>query len=318
MSAPVKVLLDRYAAEPPVLPPDTSTPWFLTGLATIGAVVAGASLMAALLLLLEDVDMTPQALGMVCGIIALSGGLLVGLMGKGLFLNQFSTTGAVAGQVFLAYSTYEYTASGAAGAAMAWAVAGLAASVLRDPLQQFLSAAVAIGATCIWVLEAETGVGLPLLTVCAVPVGLAALFTPPRRLDVRPAAYAVLVMPLVMFEPLVTTYPLHVMAALPYAAGAVWVLWPALKAPAQMAAAVAGALALAGLAPGVMGALLLLALAWRQGNRALAGVGVVALLAFAVRYYYDVDVTLLVKSGLLVAGGALTLGVWMAWQRMTA
>ncbi|MFA7429282.1 MAG: DUF4401 domain-containing protein [Rhodospirillaceae bacterium] len=316
MSAPVKVLLDRYATDAPSLPPDTSTPWFLIGLASIGAILAGAALMMALVLLLEGADMTPEALGMVCGVIALGGGLVIGLMGKGLFLNQFSTTGAVAGQVLLAGSIFEYTDSAAAAVVVAWAVAGLAGTVLRDPLQQFLSAAVAMGATCAWVLDAETGVGLPLMMVCAVPLGLAALFTPPRRLDVRPAAYAVLIVPLVMFEPLVTTYPLQVMGALPYAAGAVWVLWPALITPARTAVAVACAVAFTGLAPGVMGALLLLAVAWRMGNRTVAGVGVIALLAFVVRYYFDVDVTLLTKSGLLVAGGVLTLGLWMVWRRM--
>ncbi|KJS40462.1 MAG: hypothetical protein VR70_05730, partial [Rhodospirillaceae bacterium BRH_c57] len=77
-------------------------------------------------------------------------------------------------------------------------------------------------------------------------------------------------------------------------------------------------LALTGLAPGLAGALMLLAVAWRLGNRVVAAVGVIAVLAFVVRYYYGVDVTLLTKSGLLLAGGVLTLGLWMAWRRMAA
>lgn len=318
MSARLQDLLDRYSLESPSLPPDTSTPWYLIALASVGALVAGGVLMVALTLLLSGIGMSPEILAMVGGLIAWGGGLALGRMGKGLFLNQFATTGTVAGQILLAGGTFGTTDSMAAGVGMAWAVGGLTIALLRDPFQQVLLTAVAIAATCVWVVVAGADVGLPLLTLCTVPVGLAALFTPPRRLDVRPAAFALLIVPLGLFEPLVTTYPLHVMAALPYAAGALWVVWPALTTPAQKVAAVVVGLALTGLAPGLAGALMLLAVAWRLGNRVVAAVGVIAVLAFVVRYYYGVDVTLLTKSGLLLAGGVLTLGLWMAWRRMAA
>ncbi len=317
MSARLRDLLDRYSLESSSLPPDTSTPWYLIALASIGSIVAGGVLMVALSLLLAGIGLSPEVMAILGGLLALVGGLIIGRMSKGLFLNQFATTGTVAGQVLVAGGTFGITDSMAAGVVMAWAVGGVTIALLRDPFQQVLLTAVATAATCVWAVEAGTGFGLPLLTVCTVPVGLAALFTPPRRLDVRPAAFALLVVPLGLFEPLVTTYPLHVMAALPYVAGALWVLWPALTTPVRIAAAVGGGLALAGLAPGVTGALMLLAVAWRLGSRAVAGVGVIALLLFVVRYYYAVDVTLLTKSGLLMAGGVLTLGLWMTWRRMT-
>lgn len=316
MSARLGDLLDRYSLESPSLPPDASTPWYLIGLASVGSIVAGGVLMVALTLLLAGVDLSPEIMAILGGLIALGGGLFIGRMSKGLFLNQFATTGTVAGQILVAGGTFGLTESMAAGVVMTWAIGGVTIALLRDPFQQVLLTAVATAATCVWVVAEGADVGLPLLTLCTVPLGLAALFTPPRRLDVRPAAFALLVVPLGLFEPLVTTYPLHVMAALPYVAGALWVLWPALTTPVRTVAAVAGGLALAGLAPGVTGALMLLAVAWRLGNRAVAGLGVIALLLFVVRYYYAVDVTLLVKSGLLMAGGILTLGLWMGWRRM--
>ncbi|KJS34511.1 MAG: hypothetical protein VR70_17370, partial [Rhodospirillaceae bacterium BRH_c57] len=177
MSARLQDLLDRYALESPSLPPDTSTPWYLIALASVGALVAGGVLMVALTLLLSGTDMSPEILAMVGGLIAWGGGLALGRMGKGLFLNQFATTGTVAGQILLAGGTFGTTDSMAAGVGMAWAVGGLTIALLRDPFQQVLLTAVAIAATCVWVVVAGADVGLPLLTLCTVPVGLAALFT---------------------------------------------------------------------------------------------------------------------------------------------
>ena len=57
----------------------------------------------------------------------------------------------------------------------------------------------------------------------------------------------------------------------------------------------------------VMGALLLV-LGFARGARGLAWVGGAAFVFGLSRYYYDLEVTLLIKSVLLIAGGALLLG----------
>ncbi len=76
---------------------------------------------------------------------------------------------------------------------------------------------------------------------------------------------------------------------------------------ALLAAAVVGAVSFK--APGVAGGLMIVLLGFANGNRVLAGIGVAALLAAVSGYYYRLDATLLVKSGVLAATGAVLLGV---------
>jgi hypothetical protein len=65
-------------------------------------------------------------------------------------------------------------------------------------------------------------------------------------------------------------------------------------------------------APGVAGGLMIVVLGYANGNRVLAGLGVAALLFYVSAYYYQLDVTLLVKSGVLAATGAVLLAArWL-------
>jgi hypothetical protein len=79
------------------------------------------------------------------------------------------------------------------------------------------------------------------------------------------------------------------------------------------ALACAGLLALAGLkAPGLVPSLLILLLGFANGNRVLAGLGVLALLSYLSGFYYSLASTLLEKSALLAATGAALLGMRLA------
>jgi hypothetical protein len=60
-------------------------------------------------------------------------------------------------------------------------------------------------------------------------------------------------------------------------------------------------------APGIAAGLCILLLGFAHGNRVLAGLGGAALLLYAGGYYYELDVTLLVKSQVLAATGAVLL-----------
>ena len=65
-------------------------------------------------------------------------------------------------------------------------------------------------------------------------------------------------------------------------------------------------------APGIAGGLLIVMLGHANGNRVLTGLGVAALLFYVSGYYYQLDVTLLVKSGVLAATGAVLLAArWL-------
>jgi hypothetical protein len=86
--------------------------------------------------------------------------------------------------------------------------------------------------------------------------------------------------------------------------------------PAKSALAGALVLALATLkAPGLAPATAILVVGYANGNRVLAGLGVVALLAYLSHYYYALQATLLEKSMLLAAAGAAVLVARFALQR---
>lgn len=61
--------------------------------------------------------------------------------------------------------------------------------------------------------------------------------------------------------------------------------------------------------PGILAGAWVLALACDRGDRVLAGMGIVFLLAFGTVYYYNLDLTLLEKSGVLTGSGALLLAI---------
>jgi len=60
-------------------------------------------------------------------------------------------------------------------------------------------------------------------------------------------------------------------------------------------------------APGIAGGLLIILLGFSSGNRVLTGLGIAALLFYVSSYYYFLDTTLLVKSGVLLATGVTLL-----------
>jgi len=65
-------------------------------------------------------------------------------------------------------------------------------------------------------------------------------------------------------------------------------------------------------APGIAGGLMIVLLGFANGNRVLASLGIASLLVYVSSYYYLLDATLLAKSGVLLATGAVLLGVrWL-------
>jgi len=82
--------------------------------------------------------------------------------------------------------------------------------------------------------------------------------------------------------------------------------------------ALAGALLLALVslkAPGVGPAAAILIVGYANGNRVLAGLGVIALLGYLSHYYYSLHATLLEKSALLAAAGLVLLAARWALRR---
>jgi hypothetical protein len=75
-------------------------------------------------------------------------------------------------------------------------------------------------------------------------------------------------------------------------------------------------------AAGIIEALLVMLLGYAAGARVLLGIGVIALLAWLSHYYYSLQATLLAKSGVLAASGAVLIALWVGirllFSRQTA
>lgn len=88
------------------------------------------------------------------------------------------------------------------------------------------------------------------------------------------------------------------------------------EAHGRIALAGAGVLALISLqAPGVGPAAAILVVGFANGNRVLAGLGVIALLGYLSHYYYALHATLLEKSVLLAGAGLVLLAARFALRR---
>jgi uncharacterized membrane protein len=70
-------------------------------------------------------------------------------------------------------------------------------------------------------------------------------------------------------------------------------------------------------APGLAGSLAIAVLGFANGNRVLLGLGVAAMLFYASTYYYLLELTLLEKSGVLIATGVTLLAArWILLRRV--
>ncbi len=70
--------------------------------------------------------------------------------------------------------------------------------------------------------------------------------------------------------------------------------------------------------PGIMAALGVMLLGFHRRDRGLVAVGVAFLILFGVFFYYQLDLTLLYKSAVLAASGALLLGMRLYLRRLPA
>jgi uncharacterized membrane protein len=68
-------------------------------------------------------------------------------------------------------------------------------------------------------------------------------------------------------------------------------------------------------APGILCAALIVGLGLWRHRTWLTGLGAVGLTAHMVTYYYQLDITLLEKSGVLVASGLVLLGLRWVLER---
>ncbi|RYD95353.1 MAG: DUF4401 domain-containing protein [Sphingobacteriales bacterium] len=68
-------------------------------------------------------------------------------------------------------------------------------------------------------------------------------------------------------------------------------------------------------APAICGAILILLLSYHTGNRVGLVMGIAALVYFTGQYYYDLNFSLLAKSGMMFGTGALFLAAWFILKK---
>jgi hypothetical protein len=203
----------------------------------------------------------------------------------------------------------------AAGATLPFAAAAIWQQ--RSLLLQFLitSIALILGILVAWDHWDDPILGLPALFT---PVGVFLLLYPPRR-EVRPTAFALLIMPLLI----------DILASRFEGGWTLWFGWPARglllavfallfavnwrrMADRQgrllaVAAAIAIAVVVWQLPTGGSAALVLLTLAYTLGSRTLAVIGSLTAIYFIWSFYWDLEGTLLTKSIILMSSGAILL-----------
>ena len=310
-------------------------PWFVQALMALGSWIAALVIImfgGFLLALTLDLDVDKGfGLGLaILGGMSFAGGFAM-LRGKdnGMFADQFGTAIAAAGQGMVASGAGMYTESWVIAAALSVPISAAVAWMLDSRILQFLSS----GWTYILILVAfgEMELGYPLeITALGVAAGVALTLFPPAR-DLSPTAVVLLfVGPIVA---ILTDY--HGYLGVPYSVfftawgarliyGLVavylfYILWRHTEdASAQRRVglfALAAAVLCILLPPGGAAAVVILVLAFYLGSHMLAALGVLLEIYFISKFYYDLDMTLLVKSGILIGAGLVLLGLWAVMMR---
>lgn len=296
------------------------TPWYMQAVLGIGAWVTAIAALFFVGLLMElvlDID-EPDTVIAVIGVVLFAGSFwLLRRWADGPFTSHMAVAFAVAGMLLVVAGIGVPAESFWMAAVVGLPFAAAGVWQQRSSLLQFLLVSVVL---VLWIVASwEHWDHLVAdLSALTMPVGVALLLYPPRR-DLRPTAFALLVVP-VGFELVAGEFE---------PAAMLWHGWPAkvvflalfgallavnlhrLKDTWMRQAVVAGAavaIAAALLLPtGASAALVLLVLAYCLGSRTLATLGALAEVNFIWKFYADLQSTLLTKSVILMSAGAALL-----------
>lgn len=314
-----RTALEAEAAGPP------RPPWYVQAILGLGAWIS-ALLMIVFVAFFLNLAVGLDEPNLVTAIIGIA------MFATGLFIQRRERSG-----VFVVQFTLALTAAGAAVAAASigiefediWAATGAAAALLaidirvgRHGQQQFLLSALAV--TLFVAALGDTDLAYRIdLAALALPAGLWLFLRPPRR-EMRPlAAVLLLTIPIYGivndatfdFGEASRSWGARGLSALSVVA----LLWIRSRASGRgtgapvliLMAVLAAAVSLL-LPPGGSAALVILVLAYVLGDRALAVIGILLQIYFVPRFYYDLELSLLTKSWLLTAVGALLLAAYAA------
>ncbi|MBF0381211.1 MAG: DUF4401 domain-containing protein [Magnetococcales bacterium] len=240
---------------------------------------------------------------------------------KSLFARHFSLACNLTGQGFILFGFYLQFNSLAIVALLAISLAVLMFFIVPDPIQQFVGAGTASVLAIFAISVNEIPGGIDVVSCVTLPLGLYLLLVPTRPLDSRPTAYALLLVPPILYvltqggisaDELMGRWLGRGVQTL----GFVWLFLIISKRQEEswkpvifISAFVTFIICL--LAPiGNLSFLLLLLLAFSIESWSLAVVASVTQILLVVKLYYDLDIDLLHKSILMVAVGFLLLIPW--------
>lgn len=296
--------------------PHDDSPWYMQMVLGIGAWITAIAALAFAWVLMDlvfEIEEPNLAVAIVGAAVFAASLWLLQRRPQGAFTAHAAVAFATAGTLLVAAGIGVPAESAWAAVVATLPFAAAAIWQQRSQLLQFLivSVAVVLVMLAVWDYSYRMVADVPAVFM---PFGAALLLYPPRR-DVQPAAFALLIVPQVLasFEPGWTF----------------WYGWPAkglflvlfallfainLRRLADhrtgllAAAGAAAAAVLALLLPtGASAALVVLALAYTLGSRPLAIIGALAEVYFIWRFYWDLQESLLTKSIILMAVGAVLL-----------
>jgi len=303
--------------------PQDEAPWYMQAVLGVGAwitAIAALFFAAVVMDLVFNID-EPDVAVAIAGAIVFAGSIWVlQRRPEGAFSAHAAVAFATAGTLLAAAGIGFPGDNLWLAAAATLPFAAVAIWQQKSVLLQFLlvSGTLILSILAIWEDWEQVAADVPAIFV---PIGAALLLHPPRR-DLGPAAFALLVVPL-----LATTVASDFATA-----GELLYGWPAKavfivvfgalvalywrqaadrRARELTLAGAIAAIAVAILLPtGASAALVILALAFMLGSRSLAVIGTVAEAYFIWQFYADLQATLLTKSIILMTAGAILLACY--------
>jgi hypothetical protein len=295
----------------------------LLGLGAWLTAIAAVALVGVILVLVLDVD--EDAIGPICTVIGLAGfaaGIRLRRQASSAFRRQLATATGLAGGALIAAGMLGITHEIAPSALASAILTAVVAVRSRDAVLQFLLAGLTVALA--FVALDDMGFGYRLETAALLTAAGVWLQLRPPPLDLRPiAAVALLTVPVVSiwidWPPLGLAWGARAI----HAAVILWTayeLWAGMGRPAAdraplAAVALVGVLLALALPPEASAALIIILVAVAIGSWRWAAAGALLEGLFLFRFYYELEQTLLAKSGLLTLVGAALLGAYLLLAR---
>jgi len=297
---------------------ESSEPWFVKLLIGLGAWIAAICFVVFLSIANLITEKPPVLL-------AWAGAFLVGAivlrnLTRHVFPHQLALAMSVVGHIFAIWCAVEVSPRDADLAVVAITTVSLCIflyPLFRDSLHQFLSCSLALACLTAWIVNDAVW---PLIHVemlaKIVVIGVVFMYRPDLRVF-HPLGYAMaLSVPASLFMVLLPEdvlvapwWPANVVLAIAliwlyqWAAGG----WRHMRSEPLILAAVATMLLAGFTTPGILAAIGLLVLGYARGNQHLTAIGILFFPICIVVFYYEWQISLLIKSWMMAGSGAMLL-----------